>query len=168
MSHPADVLGFRELLDYTDEETTRWEGWMREQGEAVLAVPLGEGRWSTVGELAFHIFLVEQRYADRLLDEPPTPYENVPHASFDELFALHRRARGSLERFVCEASEEDWRRVLTFDTILSGGITASKRKIAAHALLHGVRHWAQIATALRQAGFAGQWPHDLLTSSALG
>ena len=65
-----DALSFRELMAYTGEETDRWEAWLRAHDPAVLDVALGEGRWGTVRELLFHTFLVERRYADRLLGDP--------------------------------------------------------------------------------------------------
>jgi len=162
-----DALSFRELMAYTDEETSRWEAWLRAQDPAVLDLGLGEGRWSTVRELVFHTFLVERRYADRLLGEPITAYEGVPHATVDELFAIHRAARAALERYVDRATPEEWDEVLTFQTLLLGPMYGSRRKIVGHALLHGVRHWAQIAMALRQAGWPEQWPHDLLAATAI-
>jgi uncharacterized damage-inducible protein DinB len=36
----------------------------------------------------------------------------------------------------------------------------------AHALLHGIRHWAQIAPALRQAAHE-LGPHDLLAATSM-
>jgi uncharacterized damage-inducible protein DinB len=161
-----DAITFRELLGYTDEETRKWEAWLRQQEPAVLDVPLG-GRWPTVGELIFHVFVVERRYAERLLGEEVTPYEAIPHGTLDELFAIHRGAREKLERWVENAPAEEYGEILTFQTITAGELTASKRKIAAHALLHGVRHWAQIAIELRQAGHPGPGGHDFLMTSGV-
>jgi uncharacterized damage-inducible protein DinB len=162
------ALSFRELLDYTAEETGRWEAWFRHhQDPAQLALPLGEGRWGTVGTLIYHIFLVERRYAERLLGEPVSDYQEVERPDVDMLFAVHREARERLERYLATADQASLDETLTFETILSGSITATRRKIVGHALLHGVRHWAQLATALRQGGWGEQWPHDLLLSGAL-
>jgi uncharacterized damage-inducible protein DinB len=85
----------------------------------------------------------------------------------EAIFGEYPEARRRLEQFISQAKPEEWAEVLTFETITAGTLKASKRKIVAHALMHGVRHWAQIATALRQAGHGGQWMHDLLMSSAL-
>jgi uncharacterized damage-inducible protein DinB len=161
-----DTLSFHELMAYTGEETDRWEAWLRAHDPAVLDVPLGEGRWGTVRELLFHTFLVERRYADRLLGEPITAYEGVPHGTLDELFAIHRAARAAMARYVAGATAEEWDEVLTFETLLYGPMYGSRRKIVGHALLHGIRHWAQIATALRQAGHE-QWPHDLMAATTM-
>jgi len=46
-------------------------------------------------------------------------------------------------------------------------VTATKRKILFNLVPHGMRHWAQVAMLLRQAGHRDQWPHDLLASGVL-
>ena len=161
-----DALSFRDLMAYTDEETRRWDAWLRDT-PAALEVSLGEGRWKTVGELIYHIFLVERRYADRLLGEPVTPYAEPTPREVGAIFAEYPEARRRLERFVAQATVQEWAEIITFETILAGTLTASKRKVVAHALMHGIRPWAQIATALRQAGQGEQWMHDVLASSAI-
>ncbi len=45
--------------------------------------------------------------------------------------------------------------------------TSSRRKVMAHALFHSQRHWAQLATLVRAAGFPSGFKGDLLFSSAL-
>jgi hypothetical protein len=85
--------------------------------------------------------------------------------------AEHEEARDRiferLERYVARATAEEWDEVLTFQTLLYGPMYGSRRKIVMHALLHGVRHWAQIAMALRQAGWPEQWPHDLMAATSI-
>jgi uncharacterized damage-inducible protein DinB len=162
-----DALSFRELLGWTGEETARWEEWLRAADPAVLAVSLGEGKWGTVGDLIFHIFVVERRYTERLYDEEASAYETIPHATLDEIFAIHRETRARLERWVAAAPPEEWEKVLTFETITAGTLRSSKRKIVGHVLMHGTRHWAQIAMALRQAGHPQPWMHDLIMTKSM-
>jgi uncharacterized damage-inducible protein DinB len=50
-----------------------------------------------------------------------------------------------------------------FNSILS----ATPRKIVSHALLHEVRHWAQVATLLRLNGMTDDF-HDFLFSPVMG
>lgn len=161
------MLTLDELLDYTDEETARWEDWLRRSDFAVLEFPIGTGDRATLRELIAHVFIVEHRYADRLFGEEPSTYDSFPARTVDELFAIHRLARGRLRRWIAGAAESDWGERLTFRTLTAGEVTATKRKIVAHTLLHGIRHWAQIATELRQLGHPQPWMHDLLMSSAL-
>jgi uncharacterized damage-inducible protein DinB len=81
------------------------------------------------------------------------------------VFELGDNARAHLVDFLTTAPESELDRVLTFMTVTAGEVTASKHKIASNVFLHGIRHWGQIATVLRQNGFADQWPHDFLLSS---
>jgi uncharacterized damage-inducible protein DinB len=46
-------------------------------------------------------------------------------------------------------------------------VKASRRKLLAQALTHSMRHWAQIATFLRQQGLKQEWNHDFLLSNAM-
>ena len=66
--------------------------------------------------------------------------------------------------FLTTAPEKELDRILTFQTLTAGTVSASKHKIASNIFLHDIRHWGQIATVLRQNGFGDQWAHDLLLS----
>jgi len=112
-----------------------------------------------------HIFAVELRYAQRLLDQEVTPWEGFPQTSIEDVFELGDNARSQLVDFLTSAPESELDRVLTFQTLTAGTVTASKHKIASNIFLHGIRHWAQIATVLRQQSFSDQWSHDMLLSS---
>lgn len=160
-------LTFHEMLAYVGSETERWRAWLNEQDPAVLGLPFGEGSRGTVGDLIVHIFAVERRYADRLLGDPVTAYETIPRQSVDALFDFAADGRDRLRRFIDTAAPEAWERVITFETITAGTLSASARKVVAHAMVHGIRHWAQLATTLRQAGHPTPWMHDLLMSDAL-
>jgi uncharacterized damage-inducible protein DinB len=65
---------------------------------------------------------------------------------------------------VAEAQPGDWAAVKELG---SGKLKASKRKMVAQALLHGVHHRARLATFLRQEGFGGLWVHDLIASDVM-
>ena len=80
------------------------------------------------------------------------------------MFELGDNARGQLVHFLTTAPEKELDRILTFQTLTAGTISASKYKIASNIFLHDIRHWGQIATVLRQNGFVDQWPHDMLLS----
>lgn len=163
----APALTFRELLDYTAGETARWHRWLAAQPPDVLDLPAGEGRTATVRGLLQHVVAVERRYADRLLGAPVTPYEAVPVDSVDAIFAAAAEARAQLERYVAGATAADLARRLTFETLSAGTWTASARKVVVHALVHGVRHWAQLAAVVRRHGRPTDWLHDVLASDAL-
>jgi uncharacterized damage-inducible protein DinB len=159
------ALSLAEIMEYTAEETRRWHRWFAEH-PAALDVSMGAGSAQTVRDLVHHVFLVERRYAERLLGEPVTEADTPPGAPA-ALFAAFGEARTRLERFVETASPDDWRAVHDLHTRTAGVLHGSARKVVVHALLHGIRHWAQVASALRQAGFPPQWPHDVLFHGAV-
>lgn len=119
---------------------------------------------ATIGGVVMHIFGVELRYAQRLLDQEVTQWEDIRQTSIEDVFELGDNARGQLVQFLTTAPEAELDRVLTFRTLTAGLVTASKYKIASNVFLHGIRHWGQVATVLRQNGFADQWGHDMLLS----
>jgi len=158
------ALKYETLLELTSTEHHHWRDWFVEHPSA-WAVPFATGRMATIGGVVLHIFAVELRYAERLLDQEVTPWEEFRQASVEDVFELGDNARGQLVHFLTTAPEAELDRVLTFQTLTAGLVTASKHKIASNIFLHDIRHWGQIATVLRQNGFADQWSHDLLLSS---
>jgi uncharacterized damage-inducible protein DinB len=158
------ALGYKTLLELTSTEQHRWCDWFVEHPKA-WAVPFATGRMATIGGVVLHIFAVELRYAQRLLDQEVTPWEEFQQTSMEEVFELGDHARGELVHFLTTVPERELDRVLTFQTLTAGTVLASKHKIASNIFLHDIRHWGQIATVLRQNGFADQWGHDMLLSS---
>lgn len=163
MSQPI-AFTYDNLLRYTDGEAERWRAWL-ERHPAALDVPFADGRMATVRGLITHIFAVELRYAQRLAGAEVTSYEDIHAESLAEIFELAARARALLRSYLAEMTDDDARVVLKFPTMTAGTLTASKHKIASNVFLHGIRHWAQVASALRAAGFTEQWGHDMLLSS---
>jgi uncharacterized damage-inducible protein DinB len=158
------ALKYETLLELTSMEQHRWHDWFVERPKA-WGAPFATGRMATVGGVVAHIFVVELRYAQRLLDQEVTSWDQFRQTSIDDVFELGDHARGQLVQFLTSAPESELDRVLTFHTLTAGPVTASKHKIASNVFLHGIRHWGQVATVLRQQGFADQWAHDMLLSS---
>lgn len=157
---------YETLLAYTETEHARWRDWFALH-PAALDVPFAEGRMATVRGVVIHIFGVELRYAERLHDRAVSSYEDIydlAGSTVDSIFAVGGRARALLKAYLAHATEEQMKTVLTFQTLTAGVVTASKHKIASNTFIHAIRHWAQIATVLRQAGFTDQWGHDVLLS----
>jgi len=158
------ALKYETLLELTSTEQHRWHEWFIEHPNA-WAVPFATGRMATIGGVVMHIFAVELRYTQRLLDQEVADWENFRQTSMEDVFELGDNARAQLVQFLTTAPEAELDRVLTFQTLTAGLVSASKHKIASNVFLHGIRHWGQVATVLRQQGFADQWSHDLLLSS---
>jgi uncharacterized damage-inducible protein DinB len=155
------ALSYKTLLELTSTEHHRWRDWFVEHPKA-WAVPFASGRMATVGGVVLHIFAVELRYSQRLLDQEVTTWDEFRQTSVEEVFELGDHARGQFVHFLTTAPEKELDRVLTFQTLTAGTVSARKHKIASNIFLHDIRHWGQIATVLRQSGFGDQWAHDLL------
>ena len=158
------ALSYKTLLELTSTEHHRWRDWFVDHPKA-WAVPFATGRMATIGGVVLHIFGVELRYAQRLLDQKVTTWEEFRQTSIEDVFELGDDARSQLVHFLTTAPEKELNSVLTFQTMTAGTVRASKHKIASNIFLHDIRHWGQIATVLRQNGFADQWGHDMLLSS---
>jgi uncharacterized damage-inducible protein DinB len=164
MSASLAQISFAELLAANEAHTQRWRVWFDEQPSSVLDVPLSIALAKNVREFLLHIFAVELRYAERLKGLPITAYETLPIEGVEELFSIGDRARAMYRDYLANADDEDLATVIEFPTRTAGVVRASKRKIVVHALLHSVRHWAQLATALREAGYPTNWGKDFLYS----
>ena len=67
------------------------------------------------------------------------------------LFDYGASVRRELEQYVRELEEEDAAEIRTFD-VAGQQYSLSARKLLGHILMHEIRHWAQIALAVRLAG----------------
>ncbi len=161
------ALAFDKLIEYEEEETQKWEKWLSAQPPKALEVPVGTGGTAAVRGLIWHICAVEYRHAQRLLGEPPASPEELRRDSLEAIFRLGDTARMKLTSFLAGTTDAVLNETIAFETGSAGKVTTTRRKLLVHVLLHGVRHWAQIATALRQAGYAQDWPHDFLFTEAL-
>lgn len=160
-------ISFRELLAYTDYLMQRWMKYFDENPSA-LEVEIG-GRTPHVRDLVFHIVLVEQTFANLLHDnkpaDPPTiaaqKAEQEPRTA-DNLARLHREAHDKLIRYAASAKPDDVTKVEHL-----GPANVTRRKILSQVTLHSTHHWAQIAMAVRQAGFPTRTPQDIIVSDVM-
>lgn len=167
MSATKAQLSFAELLAATENDAAKWRTWFDEQPITVLDVPLSIALAKNVREFLLHIFAVELRYAERLTGLPVTEYENLPTGSIAELFGIGERAKKMYREYLATVTDEDLAIVMEFPTRTAGVLQSSKRKMFIHALLHSMRHWAQLATALREAGLPTNWGKDFLLNEAM-
>ena len=113
-----------------------------------------------------HIVAVEMRHSQRLADLPVTPYSEIPEGPLESLSALHDETVKRIQALL-EDPAQDWAEGIDFQTVSLGVVHASRRKILGHAVLHGIRHWAQLSSLVRAAGFQSGIGGDLMVSSAL-
>ena len=152
---------YRDLLAYHLGETRRWHAWLADR-PAALAARIGEGRLASVLDIAAHVTIVDLRYAQRLRGMTVASFDALADAPWAELGAQADRAGALLDDWLARATPADLDRELTFQTLTAGTLVASARSVIMHALVHGTRHWAQMATCLRQQGLRQDWRHDYL------
>ena len=162
---PAITLD--ELLTWNHEASAFWKAHL-EANPALLELPCGIGGTANVQEFVRHIWGVELVWSQRIAGLPVTDRKDIPIGPLDALFDVHLKAVQIL-RALLDDSALNWDETMTlkFPWLPPEGLTVSRRKIAGHALFHSQRHWAQLATLVRVAGFPSGFKGDLLISQAL-
>lgn len=159
------ALTLVELLDWSDETARNWFAFLAAHPQ-LQALPCGVSGTPNVLGLVRHIVAAELRYSQRLADLPVVDYEDIPQDSLDALVALHDEARTRL-RGLLDDRAQNWDEEVEFKTRTAGTLRGTRRKFVAHAMLHAIRHWAQLATLARAAGTAPDFAGDLLLSPSL-
>ena len=160
-------ISLEELLAWSQETSNFWKGHL-DANPQLLELPCGIGGTDNVQAFVRHIWGVDLRWSQRLAGLPVMDREQMPTGPLDALFDLHSQAV-EIFRGLLAAPGESWEQpfVLDMDWLPLEARTMSRRKVAAHALFHGQRHWAQLATLVRTAGFSSGFKGDLLFSPAL-
>jgi uncharacterized damage-inducible protein DinB len=156
----SGTVDFLNLIAYTDHERAKWKTWLAADPKR-LTIPFQSGaRFATIGSLLNHVFWVEERHLARLEGTPVPDTTGISDTDLSALFEFGDRVRANLRRFVTTSDDRRMSEPITFN--LRGGppITVLRRKLAAHILLHEIRHLAQIAYAVRVAGLEPPGEHD--------
>ena len=157
-------LSGEELLAWNDLTARKWRDFLTAH-PALLDVPCDIREAATAGRLLQHIVAVEVRYAQRLVGLPETDYSAVPYGTGDELLATHFQAMELIRNLMADP-DYDWSHKIEFVTVTAGKLKASRKTILVHALMHSIRHYAQLATLARQHGFKPDWQMDYLFMGA--
>ena len=161
-------ISFADLLRYNESEAMKWRAWLEAQPSELLDVPFGNvaQRMGNVREMIWHIFIVEWVYACVLNGEPYDGWDQFTRDSVAELFAIGEQGRAGLRKYLANATDVDMAKSHTLSAA-GFSVTGSARKFLAHTFIHSLRHWAQLATVLRQHGHETGWPHDFVLSDAI-
>jgi uncharacterized damage-inducible protein DinB len=150
-----------ELLAWSEKTGANWRQLLSEHPE-LLKVPCDIARVKTIGELLQHIVAAQLRYAERLAELPVTEYDEIAFDRVESIYAAHDRGMTILHQLLESNSNVDWGGSIEFVTRRSGPARSSRKTVLFHALLHGIRHYAQLATLVRQQGVTPHWPMDYL------
>ena len=153
------VLSANEMLAWLEHSSNRWKLLLETHPE-ILDLPCSVAGVITAGGLLQHIVAVELRYAERLADLPATDYEAIPFDSVDAIYATHERAANLLREQI--ERKVTWSERIEFPTRSVGNVRASRRAVLFHSMLHSIRHYAQLATLVRENGIKPDWPMDYL------
>ncbi len=162
---PAITLD--ELLAWNDEASNFWKTHL-EANPALLELPCDIGGTANVQGFVRHIWGVELRWSQRIAGLPPMDRDKAPQGPLEVLFGFHTEAV-KVFRTLLDNPALNWDEKMMIDVnfLPPDARSFSRRKIAAHALFHSQRHWAQLATLVRAAGFPSGFKGDMLFSSAL-
>jgi uncharacterized damage-inducible protein DinB len=160
------TLNFDELLRYTNGEREKWRAWLLLHPEAMEAPVQPGNRHPTIGKLIDHIFLVERRHLQRLMEVPIVDRTGLTGNNAPPLFDYGASVRRELEQYVADLDDEVADQIRLFD-VREQQWPMSPRKLLFHILLHEIRHWAQVALAARVNGLEPPGDHDLFFSKAL-
>lgn len=158
------ALTGEELMAWVDKTASEWQK-LLEAHPHLLAVPCDIREVTTVGELLQHIVAVQLRYAERLAGMAETAYDAIPYGTVAELYATHVRSMALLRQLLADPAC-DWDEELELITRSMGTLAASRKTVFVHALMHSIRHYAQLATLARKHGVAPQWQMDYLSMGA--
>jgi uncharacterized damage-inducible protein DinB len=164
----SPAITLEELLAWCRQSAGFWKGHL-DANPALLELQCGIGGAVDVQAFVRHIWGVDLLWSQRILGVPETKRDAWPAGPLDALFGLHLEAIRNF-RTLLDDPARDWNARLDLDR---PGIPPelrypTHRKALAHVLLHSQRHWAQLATLVRAAGFPSGFKGDLLLSSALG
>ena len=164
----AAGISFEELLRHNEEEAERWREFFRQHPDALdLSIDMAQSE--DVRAMLVHIMAVELLYSERIqgITRQNVSLADFPSGSVDELFSTGAKARAGFRDLLARYTDADWNEVVSFGTKTSGQLSGSRRKMFAHTMFHSMRHWAQLATALRQNGLKQDWQHDFIFTKVM-
>jgi uncharacterized damage-inducible protein DinB len=167
MSTTILAFTFQEMLAAQQIELAKWEQWLVKQPATLLDLHLDLAKSDDLRSVLFHIFRVELLFSEALngLRDPDAPMADLlalPKETVADLFAVHHRAFALLKKWNEHATTEDAAKI-----IARGELRASKKKCFIQVIEHTVRHLAQLAVALRQAGHPTDWMHDFIVNPSM-
>ena len=168
-------LTLEELLAWNDEAAKCWKSHLQ-KNPGLLEVQCDIAGTGTVQGFVRHVWGAELRWAQRLAGLPVLGRDDATTGPLDALFTMHRQAM-EVFRGLLNTPNQAWDEVYAIesDPTLKGRVdwiaaelrNPSRRKLAAHTLFHSQRHWSQLSTLARQAGYPAPFRGDLLFSPAL-
>jgi uncharacterized damage-inducible protein DinB len=161
---PAITL--EELLAWNCQVSDFWKAHL-DANPALLQLACGIGGNADVQAFVRHIWGAELVWSQIINGLPVTDYDVWPTGPLDTLFDLHLSAVRNF-RAILDNPNTSWDECsVHYPWRRPDAPKPTPRKALAHILLHSQRHWAQLSTLVRSAGFPSGFLGDLLLCSAL-
>jgi uncharacterized damage-inducible protein DinB len=161
---PAITL--EELLAWNQESSDFWKAHL-DANPVLLELPCGIGGNVHVQSFVRHIWGAELVWSQIITGQPITDYDVWPNGPLEALFDLHIQAVSNF-RSLLDHPTIGWDEMtLHYPWRKPEQPKPTPRKALAHILFHSQRHWAQLSTLVRAAGFPSGFLGDFLFSPAL-
>lgn len=157
MAEPSLSAG--EVMAWLDTTSAKWKELIEAHPE-ILEMPCDVMNVGTAAKLLQHIVAVELRYAEQLSGLAPSDYSTIPYDSAAAIYATHERAMKMMRELL--ATDVDWDGKFEFVTRSMGPLRGPRKAVLFHSMLHAIRHYAQLATLVRQHGIKPGWQMDYL------
>jgi uncharacterized damage-inducible protein DinB len=153
--------------DFSATDLLRWwrltsDNWRRllADNPGLLEAPCDIAGTTTVAGLLQHLIGSELRHAELAAWLGVDKDFTVPMDSVGALYAVHDRAAAVLEQLA--VADVDWNEKVEFTTRTGARLRVTRHILFLHAMLQAIRHYAQLATLVRQHGVKPNWPMDIL------
>ena len=157
------ILTAEEILAWVDRTTDSWLLLVEKHPE-VLLLPCDIADGKTVADLLQHVIGTEVRYAQLLMGALDSGVGTISQKSAADIFAAHDIALLVIGAVIDRGG--DWERLIDFQTLTRGRVRASRKTVFIHMMMHSIRHFAQLATLVRQHGFNASFPMDYLAMAS--
>jgi uncharacterized damage-inducible protein DinB len=161
---PAITL--EQLLAWNQESSDFWKAHL-DANPALLQLPCGIGGNVHVQAFVRHIWGAELVWSQIITGQPITDYDVWPNGPLEALFDLHIQAVSNFRSLLNNPTICWDEMTLHYPWRKPDQPKPTPRKALAHILFHSQRHWAQLSTLVRAAGFPSGFLGDFLFSSAL-
>jgi uncharacterized damage-inducible protein DinB len=159
-------ISLEELLDWNDEASAYWKAHF-DANPTQLALRCGIGGTADVQQFVRHIWGAELVWSQIIAGLSITDYDVWPNGPLEALFNLHLAAAQNFQT-ILHNPDTGWDKPsVHYPWRRPEQPQPTPRKALVHVLLHSQRHWAQLATLVRSAGFPSGFRGDILFSEAL-
>ena len=158
------TIPIEKLITWNDDTARKFHDFIQ-VNPTIFSLPSDIRSSETVAGTLQHIVYLELRFANLIAGLAKTPLEDIPKDSIEAIHATHTRAIAIVRQLLAEPMF-DWSQELTFEIPGLGRLDASRETFLIHLTMHSIRHYAQLATLVRQAGFETNWRMDYLFTEA--